>query len=203
MKQVALPEAMLMNLFPFSGMAALIYQICWQRLLFNAFGVDIESITIIVSAFMLGLGVGALFGGLLADRFPTRILLMFLFAEATIGILGIFSPEIIDWAGERYVRAAPLEIAAVNFSLLLAPTCLMGATLPLLVTYLQRSVRHVGISVGGLYFANTLGASIGSFLVGFLLFHVLTIEQTIYLAACINFLIAAVVGINLRHGASA
>ena len=47
-------------LFFVSGVAALVYQVCWQRLLFSAFGVDIDSVTIIVSVFMLGLGLGAL-----------------------------------------------------------------------------------------------------------------------------------------------
>ena len=44
----------LLLLFFVSGAAALIYQICWQRLLFESVGVDIESVTIIVSTFMLG-----------------------------------------------------------------------------------------------------------------------------------------------------
>jgi hypothetical protein len=39
------------------------YQSCWQRLLFEPVGVDIESVTIIVSTFMLGSGLGALAGG--------------------------------------------------------------------------------------------------------------------------------------------
>ena len=50
----------LIFLFMISGTAALIYQICWQRLLFEGFGVDMESVTIVVSTFMLGLGLGAL-----------------------------------------------------------------------------------------------------------------------------------------------
>ena len=56
-------EGRLVLLFFVSGIAALIYQVCWQRLLFEAFGVDMESVTIIVSTFMLGLGLGALVGG--------------------------------------------------------------------------------------------------------------------------------------------
>ena len=64
-------------LFVVSGAAALIYQVCWQRMLFEGFGVDIESVTIIVSAFMLGLGLGSLAGGELADRFPHRLIALF------------------------------------------------------------------------------------------------------------------------------
>lgn len=39
-----------------SGAAGLIYQVAWQRILFVSFGVDLISVTIIVSAFMFGLG---------------------------------------------------------------------------------------------------------------------------------------------------
>ncbi|MGA7287539.1 MAG: hypothetical protein WBX02_05550, partial [Terriglobales bacterium] len=40
-------------LFFCSGFPALIYQIIWQRALFAVFGINIESITIVVSGFML------------------------------------------------------------------------------------------------------------------------------------------------------
>ena len=65
-------QAMLSSLagiFFISGFSALIYQICWQRLLFTGFGIDLTSITVIVSVFMAGLGIGAFFGGRIADRF--------------------------------------------------------------------------------------------------------------------------------------
>ncbi len=48
-------------LFLLSGAAALIYQMAWQRLLFAIFGVDTDSVAVIVSVFMLGLGLGVLF----------------------------------------------------------------------------------------------------------------------------------------------
>ena len=43
------------TIFFMSGFSALIYQIAWQRMLFTAFGVDLESITVIISVFMAGL----------------------------------------------------------------------------------------------------------------------------------------------------
>lgn len=57
-------------LFFISGSAGLIYQVAWQRVLYTAFGSGIESVSIIVAAFMSGLGIGALTGGRLADLFP-------------------------------------------------------------------------------------------------------------------------------------
>ena len=55
-------------LFFFSGFPALIYQLIWQRELFLIFGTNIELVTIVVTAFMLGLGLGSLAGGWLSKR---------------------------------------------------------------------------------------------------------------------------------------
>lgn len=49
-----------------SGFPALIYQIVWERALFAIYGVNIESVSIIVTIFMLGLGFGSLVGGRLS-----------------------------------------------------------------------------------------------------------------------------------------
>ena len=184
--------------FFLSGVAALIYQVCWQRLLFAAFGVDIESITIIVSTFMLGLGVGALVGGQLADRFPERIIALFALAEFGIGLFGLLSPTVIREVGRLTIQAPLPIMAAANFLLLLIPTVLMGATLPMLVAFLVRTIGNVGVSIGGLYFINTAGAAIGALAVGFLLLYYFDLDTTIYGAAGINFLVAAGVVLLFR-----
>ena len=62
-------------LFFLSGFPALLYQIVWQRALFTLYGVNIESVTIIVTVFMLGLGIGSLAGGWLSSRSGIRLLL--------------------------------------------------------------------------------------------------------------------------------
>ena len=49
-------------IFVLSGFAALVYQVAWQRALFTIYGVDVESATVVVTAFMLGLGLGSLAG---------------------------------------------------------------------------------------------------------------------------------------------
>ena len=177
--------------FFLSGIAALIYQVCWQRLLFSTFGVDIESITIIVSTFMLGLGAGALVGGQLADRFPERIIVLFALAEFGIGLFGLLSPTLIREVGRLTIQTPLPVIAVANFLLLLIPTVLMGATLPMLVAFLVRTVGNVGVSIGGLYFINTAGAAIGALGVGFLLLYYFDLDTTIYGAAGVNFLVAA------------
>ena len=188
----------LVLLFFVSGIAALIYQVCWQRLLFQAFGVDMESVTIIVSTFMLGLGVGALAGGQLSDRFPQRALAMFALFELAIALFGICSPSLIRAVGALAVRAPLPVIAAVNFLLLLIPTTLMGATLPILVAHVVRLYRNIGVSIGLLYFANTLGAALGAAVTGMLVLFYLGLSATIYLAAALNLCVSAGVWLGLR-----
>jgi predicted membrane-bound spermidine synthase len=181
-----------------SGIAALIYQVCWQRLLFQAFGVDMESVTIIVSTFMLGLGVGALVGGNLSDRYPGRALAMFALTELAIAGFGVLSPWLIRAVGAATMRGSLAEIAAVNFLLLLIPTMLMGATLPILVTHVVRRLRNIGVSIGLLYFANTLGAALGAAVTGMLALYYLGLTATIYLAAALNLCVSAGVWFGIR-----
>ena len=189
--------------FPFfaSGFAALTYQVCWQRLLFVAFGVDLESVTIIVSSFMLGLGAGALVGGRLADKYPNRIIIMFASAEAAIGIFGLLSPTLIPAVGNATMTYSLPIVALANFLLLLIPTSMMGATLPMLVAFLVARSNNVGLSIGSLYQVNTLGAGLGALLTGFLMFHYLDLIQSIHVAVALNFGASALVVLLFRnHG---
>ena len=145
-------------LFFFSGFPALIYQLVWQRALFRIFGVNIESVTIVVTAFMLGLGLGGLAGGWLSKRRALPLLLLLATIEALTGAFGLFSLAIFERVGDL-VLGAPLPLTAlVTLGLVLVPTLLMGATLPLLVGHLVRRSGNVGGAVGLLYHVNTLGA---------------------------------------------
>ncbi len=174
-----------------SGAAGLIYQVAWQRLLFASFGVDLVSVCIIVSTFMLGLGLGALFGGWLGDRFPTATLRLFILCETLIGIFGVFSPDLIRLLSLWMTDASFVVSAMANFMLMLVPTVLMGATLPVLITHLVRIRNNVGAATGHLYALNTLGAMFGSSLTAFWLFHFMEIDETIHLAAAINLTVVA------------
>lgn len=177
-------------LFLLSGAAGLVYQVTWQRLLFAAFGSDLASVTIIVSAFMAGLGLGALAGGAAADRWPTRALLLFAGCEALIGAYGLVSPWVLLWGGQAFVAAPMTMVGIVNFMLVLTPALLMGATLPILVSHLARLWRNVGSATGQLYAVNTMGAALGAVLPAFVLLHHLSLDQVVQLAALTNLLVA-------------
>ena len=182
---------LLSGLFLLSGMPALIYQVVWQRALFSIYGVNSESVAVVVSAFMLGLGLGSLTGGWLSARFPKQSILMFGMAELGIALFGLSSLHIFRWAA-AYTSGANLpSVVVFSLALLLIPTMLMGATLPILVEHLVRRSGHVGASVSRLYFVNTLGSAIACYLCARFLLHEFGQSGSVSIAASLNMVVGA------------
>jgi spermidine synthase len=180
-------------LFFLSGFPALLYQIVWQRALFTLFGVDIESVTIIVSVFMLGLGLGSLAGGKLSARTGVRLLACFGAIELSIGAFGAASLWIFHRVAAFTAGTSLLATGLVAFALLLVPTLLMGSTLPLLSEYFVRRTGNVGQSLGILYAVNTFGSGAACFAAAHWLMRLLGESGSVHLA----------VGFNLFVGSSA
>ncbi|WP_224361222.1 hypothetical protein [Hyalangium versicolor] len=198
-------------LFFLSGMAALVYQVTWQRVLFASFGVNIESVTLVVTIFMFGLGVGSMLGGVLSKRYPDALPRLFLLCEVVVGAFGIISIPLIHATGALMVHSS-LPVIALAISVLLAvPTLMMGATLPILVAYLNQHFQHVGRTVGLLYFVNTLGSAASSYLTASVLFVLGGQQSAVLCAAALNLTVGALVwrymkavssrGGNSSHGA--
>jgi predicted membrane-bound spermidine synthase len=147
-----------------SGVSALLYQALWQRLLSLHAGMDLFSVTVVVAAFMAGLGLGNIVGGVLADRWSARgAVTAYGLAELLIAVFGVLSPSLLyQW----YPTLSPhltntASMFAFHFALLCLPTFLMGGTLPLLSRALvQRSA--IAADVGTLYGLNTMGAATGA-----------------------------------------
>ena len=173
-----------------SGLAALIYQVTWQRVLVIFSGTDVHSATIVVAAFMAGLGCGSLAGGQIADRVSrTKSLALFIVSELAVGMFGFVS--IAFFYRFLYGRLGPLGLglpatSAILFLALLWPTFFMGASLPLLSRALTRSVRDAASTVGWLYAANTLGAAAGAVGATWVLLPLVGMETGAKLAALLN-----------------
>ena len=173
-----------------SGFPALIYQIVWQRALFAIYGINIQAVTIVVSAFMLGLGLGSLTGGAISKVKRTSLIALFAAAELGTAMFGCVSLRLFRYVGETTAGSSLANTAVICFLLVLFPTMLMGATLPLLVEHLVRASHNVGISVSSLYFANTLGSGVACFLAAGLLMPTLGQTGSVLCAASINVLVA-------------
>ena len=55
-------------LFLFSGITALIYEVVWTRMLSLVFGHTVFSVSVVLAAFMAGLGFGSYYFGCAIDR---------------------------------------------------------------------------------------------------------------------------------------
>jgi spermidine synthase len=180
-------------LFLVSGFSALIYQVVWQRTLFATFGINSESVTVIVSVFMFGLGVGALAGGYLQQRFPRHLLRLFLGLEVGIGAFGLVSLQLIHLVSTAAADTSTGLLVLWVYLILAVPTLMMGATLPILVAWLQGYLRNIGHSVGLLYAANTIGSAIAAFCTVELLFVFVGQQAAVLIAAACNFATAALI----------
>ena len=176
-----------------SGWSALVYQVVWQRVLFRVYGVDIHATTYVVTAFMLGLGVGSLLGGALSRRFPTHSIFLFGAFELGIGLFGLLSINLFEWVARFTAGTNDLFVARLSFSLLLIPTLMMGATLPILTGYASERSKNVGRSVSLLYLVNTLGAALGAWSAGHFLLSALGLRGSSLVAAVVNLALAIIV----------
>ena len=182
-------------LFAASGAAGLIYELIWTRELALVFGGTTFAITTVLVAFMTGLGLGSYLSGRIASRVarPARV---YGALEIAIGLYGLTVPFLLDLALPLYrtLQGAsggdPGILVAARFlvgsAVLIVPTTLMGATLPLLVHFLVRGDVLPGRSVAYLYGINTLGAVLGSALAGFVLIEALGLTRANQSAAGLN-----------------
>ncbi len=184
-----------------SGSCGLIYEIVWMKLLTLVIGNTVFSTTAVLTSFMGGLALGGFLAGRLVDKInnPLRI---YGILEGLIGAYALVVPVFIAGTEPLFEFIYQnFDTSFYTFSLLrflvcgtilLIPTTLMGATLPVLSKYFVERQTHLGWTVGKLYGVNTFGAVLGSFAAGFVLIPTLGgITWTIYSAAFLNLAIAA------------
>jgi spermidine synthase len=184
-------------LYFLSGIPALIYQTVWQRLLVLHSGVGTVSIAVIVSVYMLGLGLGSLLGAWISRRLdPARSLLCFAVAELTIGLCAVISPWLLyDIMYTQYgsLYSNLWRAGLLHTSLLILPTTLMGLTLPLMTRALVTHSRTATLVIGNLYGLNTLGAACGALLAPWFLMPLVGVQGALMTGAGLNIVIAAFV----------
>lgn len=181
-----IPMFLVGSLFFWSGFSALIYQITWQRSLFTIFGINVEAVTVVVTGFLLGLGFGSLLGGRLSRVTRINLLTLFGMIELAVGLFGLASLDIFRWVGAHTLMLPAAMTTTATIALVVAPTLLMGATLPILTQFLVPRVMNVGRSVGLLYGVNTLGSALACFACGLWLMGNFGMQKVILLAAAIN-----------------
>ena len=208
--QPGLIRVLLYFCFLFSGASGLIFEIVWMRKLSLIFGNTIQAASIVIAVFMGGLALGSWIFGKLADS-SNRLLRLYIFIELGIAasglIISLFLMPVLDNV-YIFLHHLGLEAGAtlffVRFALsvliLLAPTILMGGTLPVIGRYLVRSQSELGSRIGALYGINTLGGVLGVFTCGFWLIAAFGETRTILIAVSGNLAAGLLAFSALRAG---
>jgi spermidine synthase len=195
--------------FVLSGATGLIYEVLWARMLGLVFGATTLAVSTVLAAFMGGLALGSA----LAGRFAQRIrkpLSVYGSMEVLIALYALLVPLLFRLIDHVYALIwQQLQPGYFTFSLwrfalsgvvLLVPTSLMGATLPVLAVALVRSSGRDSNSVTRLYACNLAGAILGTLAAGFVLLPRLGVRFTIAVAATLN-IIVGVIAILLQRRA--
>jgi spermidine synthase len=181
--------------FVLSGATGLIYEVLWVRMLGLVFGATTLAISAVLAAFMGGLALGSA----LAARFAPKIarpVRVYAIIEIVIGLYALAVPLLFRGIDRAYAAAwqqlqpgfygfafSRFALAAV---VLVIPTAMMGATLPVLVATLQRSSGRSASRITRLYTWNLIGAILGAIAAGFFFLPFFGVRATIWIAAVIN-----------------
>ncbi|HVV73005.1 MAG TPA: hypothetical protein VHI52_16130, partial [Verrucomicrobiae bacterium] len=185
---------LLMLLFAGSGCAALIYEIVWFQMLQLVIGSTAVSIGVLLATFMGGRCLGSLWLPRWVDR-GRGPLWTWAILEAGIGGVGLLLLPALPALAGVYALSTQVGLTGILFrgalcgACLLAPTVLMGATLPIISRALEASPGRMA-EVGLIYCANTLGAVMGTLFAGFYLLRVFDTHTATYVAATLNGMLA-------------
>lgn len=190
----------IVGLFTLSGACGLVYQVVWGRLAVLVFGSTTHAIATVLGVFFLGLALGSYLAGKFAGRFR-HPLVLYAWLEIGIGVYAAGFHLILNGMQQVHQVVFPLVYdnpplligvrVILSAIILLPPTILMGATVPVIGDFLTRSPRNVGKDFGLVFAFNTLGAAAGSFVSAFFLIPAVGLRLTTWFAAALNLGIGA------------
>jgi spermidine synthase len=196
-----------------SGFCSILYELVWLRLAMAQFAVTTALVSIVLSAFMIGLGAGSWGAGRYLRNRKSSLsipaLRLYALTELLIGVSAILVPRELVWGRmllEKLDAGTPLPVAgyylAAGFwiGLTLVPWCAcMGATFPFAMAAIRENFSESRRSFSYLYLANVLGAVTGA-AIPLLLIELLGFRGTLHVGAVLNFCLATVaVAISLRR----
>ena len=205
---------LLLLCFFLSGFAALLYETAWAREFAFVFGTSEFAVVSVLAAYMGGLAAGAAVAARLISRIR-RPILTYALLELGIAASALAVPRGIRaamWlqtaiAGGQSAPpdeasvAGSLFYAACSFAILMIPTGLMGATLPLLARYaVRRESRNRPPGRRALLRQHRGGRGRRS-RNGFVILPMLGLRNTVYIGAATNALVFGAAALLARRSA--
>jgi len=160
-----------------SGFCSILYELVWLRLAMARFSVTTALVSIVLSAFMVGLGLGSWAAGRYIGRSGAMRerdgLRLYALAELLIGISALLVPYELSWgrlflegmaAGTSLSTGLSYRLSGIWIGLTLVPWCAcMGATFPFAMSAIrERFPQESPRSFSYLYLANVCGAMAGA-----------------------------------------
>ncbi len=189
---------LVLSCFFLSGLTGLVYEILWTRMIVKVIGSAPFAISIVLTIFMGGLGLGSYLASRTIDRVqnPARLVRIYGLLELAIAAYGLALPLLL-------VVFRPLFAIVYNqlfnhfllynfFTfigcsvLLCIPFICMGATLPILCRFYVTNLSHLGTHAGRLYGLNTIGGALGALLCGFWLINFFGMTGALIFAVLVN-----------------
>jgi spermidine synthase len=181
-----------------TGLLSMLYEIVWTRMLTLLVGSSTYAFTIVLAIFLVGLAVGALLyarSSRASSPTPFGLALLLLGLALWVTISISFIPALprvlinIAQIPSVTFNTILLYQAALALFLLLIPTLILGAALPMSMGIIGRALGQVGRDVGGVYLANTAGAIVGSVVTGFILVPLIGAQRTLLAGVIANLLL--------------
>jgi spermidine synthase len=187
-----------------SGFCALGYEVLWTRMLTLVVGTSVYSFTIMLAAFLAGIGIGSHAFGLLRSARWSRAdrggVLVFGGTQLAIGasalavtVLMRDLPAASNWLQGNLVGAADgefggrlLSSAGIAFVYMFVPAFFMGMAFPAAGAIWASADGETGGTVGRLLSSNTVGAILGSTVSGFVLVYLFGIERSLQMLVVLN-----------------
>ncbi|MEO0105960.1 MAG: fused MFS/spermidine synthase [candidate division WOR-3 bacterium] len=195
---------MLLIIVFLTGFVSLVFEIIWAKVFALFFGSTVDANTLVIAAFMLGLGLGALYWGRRADssRNPVRLLSFCLLGigcgSAILLLLFTILKSIYQWSVRSFGQNTNILIFLLAFIFMFIPAFLTGGILPLVTRIYIRKSDKIGDEFGRLYALNTLGSIIGAGVSGYFLIRALGLNGTQMFSILI--ILLCVVFLFLKNG---
>ena len=164
-----------------SGMASMSLEFAASRILIPVFGSSIYTWGSLIGVILTGLSLGYHIGGKLADKNPNFLKLCLVIFTA--GLYIIFIPFIAPTITSSFIQVVSnsqyASLFAV-FTLLVAPTFLLGIVSPYAIKLATRRLAELGNVSGNLYSLSTIGSIVGTFLTVFILIPTFEINYILF-----------------------
>lgn len=195
----------LLAIFCAIGFVSMVYQVAWMRLLIQVTGSTVYTFGLMLSVFIVGVGLGSEICTRLLRFIKNKVLALALI-EIAASVYALYSLDYFDrlpllftsWATSYETFAGLLFVKlSINAIVLLFPTLMFGAAFPLVASIFADKAEHSGRDVGLVYSANTVGGVFGSFVGGFIVLPWLGAQGTIAATSVVGLVVAAGVAVKL------